>query len=132
MNIGNVHIDGPAALGPMAGVTDAAFRHICRELGAALTCTEMVSSRGLVYRDEKTRELLFCPEEDRPVAAQIFGSDPDIMAEQAAALEELPFVKEAEVSHESGTAVVILTGEFDEEAAKNAIEAKDYKYLGAE
>ncbi len=83
MNIGNVIIDGPAALGPMAGVTDAAFRHVCRSLGAALTCTEMVSSRGLVYRDEKTRELLFCSEGDHPVAAQIFGSDPAIMAEAA-------------------------------------------------
>ena len=89
MYIGNVKIDGPAALGPMAGVTDAAFRHICREQGAALTCTEMVSSRGLVYRDEKTKALLFCPESDRPVAAQIFGSDPGVMAEAAGLALEL-------------------------------------------
>lgn len=89
MNIGNVTINGPAALGPMAGVTDAAFRHICYEQGAALTCTEMVSSRGLVYKDEKTRELLFCPEGDRPVAAQIFGSDPVIMGEAAAMAMEI-------------------------------------------
>lgn len=84
MNIGSVQIHGMAALGPMAGVTDAAFRHICREHGAALTCTEMVSSRGLVYRDEKTKELLLCPADDRPVAAQIFGSDPDVMGEASA------------------------------------------------
>lgn len=83
MDIGNVHIGGRAALAPMAGVTDAAFRRLCREQGAALTCTEMVSSRGLVYQDEKTRELLFCPAEDHPVAAQIFGSDPAVMAEAA-------------------------------------------------
>ena len=83
MDIGNVHIGGRAALAPMAGVTDAAFRRLCREQGAALTCTEMVSSRGLVYHDEKTRELLFCPAEDHPVAAQIFGSDPAVMAEAA-------------------------------------------------
>ena len=84
MNIGNVQIDGYAALAPMAGVTDAAFRHICREHGAALTCTEMVSSRGLVYNDPKTKELLYCPDTDRPVAAQIFGSDPAVMGQAAA------------------------------------------------
>lgn len=89
MDIGHIHISGPAALGPMAGVTDAAFRHICAEQGAALVCTEMVSSRGLVYKDEKTKELLFCPPEDRPVAAQIFGSDPTIMGEAAAMAIEL-------------------------------------------
>ncbi len=83
MNIGNVQINGKTALGPMAGATDAAFRHICREQGAALLCTEMVSSRGLVYKDEKTKELLFIPEGDHPTCAQIFGSEPDIMAEAA-------------------------------------------------
>ena len=73
----------------MAGVTDAAFRHICLEQGAALVCTEMVSSRGLVYRDVKTKSLLFCPPGDRPCAAQIFGSDPGIMGEAAAMAVEL-------------------------------------------
>ena len=89
MDIGGVQINGLAALAPMAGVTDAAFRHICRELGAALTCTEMVSSRGLVYNDAKTKELLYCPETDRPVAAQIFGSDPAVMADAAPMAIEL-------------------------------------------
>ncbi len=89
MKIGQVEIDGRTALAPMAGVTDAAFRHICRAQGAALTCTEMVSSRGLVYNDAKTRQLLFCPPEDRPVAAQIFGSEPSIMAQAAGMAIEL-------------------------------------------
>ena len=89
MNIGSVEIRGKAALGPMAGVTDATFRHICMEQGAALVCTEMVSSRGLVYKDEKTKELLLCPEGDRPAAAQIFGSDPAVMGEAAAMAIEL-------------------------------------------
>lgn len=89
MRIGQVQIDGLAVLGPMAGVTDAAFRHICRAHGAALTYTEMVSSRGLVYRDAKTKELLFCPPGDGPVCAQIFGSDPDIMGEASAMAIEL-------------------------------------------
>ena len=89
MKIGQTEIQGRAALAPMAGVTDAAFRHICYGQGAALACTEMVSSRGLVYNDPKTRELLYCPGGDRPVAAQIFGSDPALMADAAAMALEL-------------------------------------------
>ncbi len=89
MNIGQVEIRGKAALAPMAGVTDAAFRHVCREHGAALTCTEMVSSRGLAYNDPKTKELLYCPEGDRPAAAQIFGSDTAVMAQAAGLALEL-------------------------------------------
>ncbi len=82
-------MNGLAALGPMAGVTDAAFRHVCFEQGAAMTCTEMVSSRGLMYGDRKTGELLFIPEGDRPTCAQIFGSDPAIMGEAAAKALEI-------------------------------------------
>lgn len=89
MQIGQVEINGAAALAPMAGVTDAAFRHLCYEQGAALACTEMVSSRGLVYNDPKTKELLYCPDGDRPAAAQIFGSDPAVMAEAAGLALEL-------------------------------------------
>ncbi len=83
VTIGNVEINGRLALAPMAGVTDAAFRLICREQGAALCVTEMVSSRGLVYNDRKTAELLYAPEGDAPLAAQIFGSDPAVMGEAA-------------------------------------------------
>jgi tRNA-dihydrouridine synthase B len=64
-------------------VTDTAFREICREFGAALSCTEMVSSRALVYRDGKTRALLRLGENEHPAGVQIFGSDPGIMAEAA-------------------------------------------------
>ena len=83
VRIGSVEIPGRAALAPMAGVTDAAFRSVCHSLGAALTCTEMVSARALVYRDRKTESLLWCPPEQHPVAAQIFGHEPEIMAEAA-------------------------------------------------
>lgn len=83
VNIGGVQIEGRLFLAPMAGVSDAAFRHICRERGAALTATEMVSSKALVYGDKKTRALLYCPPEDRPVAAQIFGHEPAVMASAA-------------------------------------------------
>lgn len=74
---------GRVALAPMAGVTDAAFRKICREQGAALTCTEMVSAKALCFGDRKTGELLFVPPEEHPVAAQIFGHEPETMAEGA-------------------------------------------------
>ena len=84
VKIGNIEINGRLALAPMAGVTDAAFRLVCRSLGAAYAVTEMVSSRGLVYKDEKTRELLYAPDGDSPLAAQIFGSDPAVMGEAAA------------------------------------------------
>ena len=83
MNIGNVIINGHTALAPMAGVTDAAFRTVCRELGASYTVTEMVSAKALMYQDKKTRALLKLGEGEHPSAAQIFGSEPEIMAEAA-------------------------------------------------
>lgn len=83
MKIGSVTIDGKLSLGPMAGVTDAAFREICREQGAALTTTEMVSAKALVYGDKKTKDLLYISDVDCPIAAQIFGHEPQVMAEAA-------------------------------------------------
>lgn len=89
MRIGSVEIEGRLTLAPMAGVTDFAFRRVCRELGAALTVTEMVSARALVYRDEKTKTLLYIPPEEHPCAVQIFGHEPGIMAEAAQLALEL-------------------------------------------
>ena len=83
MQIGNVTINGKLALAPMAGVTDLAFRRICREHGAALTVTEMVSAKALCYKDKKTPRLLELGEGEHPAAAQIFGHEPDTMAEGA-------------------------------------------------
>ena len=76
MQIGNVTINGKLALAPMAGVTDLAFRHICREHGAALTVTEMVSAKALCYQDKKTPRLLELGADEHPAAAQIFGHEP--------------------------------------------------------
>ena len=73
----------------MAGVTDFAFRRVCRGLGAALTTTEMVSAKALVYKDEKTKALLYIPEDEHPCAAQIFGHEPDVMAEAAVMAREI-------------------------------------------
>ena len=89
MLIGSIRIDSKLALAPMAGVTDLAFRTICREFGAGLTYTEMVSSKALVYQDRKTRGLLLLGENEHPVGAQIFGSDAGCMAEAAARALEL-------------------------------------------
>ena len=82
MKIGNLEVHNPLVLGPMAGVTDWAYRTICAELGANITVTEMVSSRALVYKDKKTAALLK-KNEGSLCGAQIFGNDPAIMAEGA-------------------------------------------------
>ena len=82
MKIGNIQVDNPIFLAPMAGVTDWAFRTVCAQLGAGVTVTEMVSSRALVYKDQKTAKLLR-KNEGSICGAQIFGNDPDIMAEAA-------------------------------------------------
>ena len=82
MKIGSIQVDNPLFLAPMAGVTDWAFRTVCAQLGAGVTVTEMVSSRALVYKDQKTAKLLR-KNEGSICGAQIFGNDPDIMAEGA-------------------------------------------------
>lgn len=82
MKLGKYEIENPLILGPMAGVTDWAFRTICAELGANITVTEMVSSRALVYQDQKSKKLLR-KNEGSLCGAQIFGNDPEIMAQAA-------------------------------------------------
>ena len=83
MQIGPLTINSKLALAPMAGVTDAACRQICSELGAGLTCTELVSAKALCYQDKKSRLLLKPFPGEAPFAAQIFGSDASCMAEAA-------------------------------------------------
>ena len=83
VSMGGIEIKGRLTLAPMAGVSDFAFRTICTELGAAMTTTEMVSAKALVYKDEKTKGLLYNPDILHPSAAQIFGHEPEIMAEAA-------------------------------------------------
>ena len=89
MQIGSVTINSQLALAPMAGVTDAAFRQICSELGAGYTVTELISSKALVYQDKKTWSLLTPFPGEHPFAVQIFGSDPACMAEAAQIAVEL-------------------------------------------
>ena len=87
--IGNIELTGRAVLAPMAGVTDFAFRALCRREGAALGTSEMVSAKALVYRDEKTKALLHRLPEESPYAVQIFGHEPEVMAEGAKLALEL-------------------------------------------
>lgn len=89
MKIGNLEIKGYACLAPMAGVADRAFRELCVSYGAAYVISEMVSSKGLTMQDKKSKELLFLSDAERPAGAQIFGDDPEIMAN--AALKAMEF-----------------------------------------
>ncbi len=88
MNIGNIKLENNVFLAPMAGITDMAHRRICKSFGAGLVYTEMVSAKGLYYKDEKTKLLMATHESEKPVATQIFGSDPEIMAEVAEKISE--------------------------------------------
>ena len=91
LQIGTVTVPGIVALGPMAGVTDLPFRTLCKECGADLIYTEMVSAKGIMYNNKNTEALLRVEESERPVALQLFGEDPKIMAEQAKRIEERNF-----------------------------------------
>ena len=91
MKIGSVNIKTPVALGPMAGVTDLPFRLLCKEQGCGLLYTEMVSAKAILYNNKNTEELLKTDPKEHPVAVQLFGSDPDIMADIAKRLCEREF-----------------------------------------
>lgn len=90
MKIGNVEIENNVFLAPMAGVTDKPFRIICKEMGCGLVYSEMVSAKGMFYESKNTHKLLESDEKERPVAVQLFGSDPVIMAQMAKRLEDMP------------------------------------------
>lgn len=87
-SIGTVELEAPVILAPMAGVCDAPYRVIAHRYGAALVCAEMVSSQGIRYRNQHTEELLHIEDGEHPLSMQIFGSDPEVMAQAAAVVEE--------------------------------------------
>lgn len=89
LKIGNVELENNILLAPMAGVTDLSYRKICKKHGnPGLVCTEMISSKGLFYNDKKTEQFLVLNEEKRPIAIQIFGSDPSVMGQAAKIVEQ--------------------------------------------
>lgn len=91
MKIGTVTLDNNIILAPMAGVTDLPFRLLCKEQGVGMTCTEMVSAKAISFRNKNTEALLETAQQERPVSLQLFGSDPDIISEMAAYIEDRPF-----------------------------------------
>lgn len=91
LTIGTVELDNPLVLAPMAGVTDLPFRLLCKEMGAGLVCMEMISAKALYYKNKNTRDMLHIDPREVPVSLQLFGSDPDCIAQMAKEIEELPF-----------------------------------------
>ena len=91
LKIGNVTLDNPLILAPMAGVTDLPFRLLCKEQGVGLIGMEMVSAKAIYYKNKNTESLLEIHPKETPVSLQLFGSDPKIMSEMAKQIEERPF-----------------------------------------
>lgn len=91
LKIGGVTLDNQVILAPMAGVTDIPFRLLCKELGAGMVCMEMVSAKAIYYNNKNTEELLAIHPAEVPASLQLFGSDPDIVADMAARIEDRPF-----------------------------------------
>lgn len=91
LQIGSVVLENNVFLAPMAGVTDLPFRLICKEQGAGLLCMEMISAKAVHYNNKNTESLMEIHPDEMPVSLQLFGSEPDIMAETAARIEERPF-----------------------------------------
>ena len=91
LRIGNVTLENTYILGPMAGVTDLPFRLLCKEQGAGLLCMEMVSAKAIYYNNKNTDSLMEIHPEEVPASLQLFGSDPQILAEMAKRIEERPF-----------------------------------------
>lgn len=134
MKIGNIEIDSrTAALAPMAGVADHAFREICVSYGASYVVSEMVSSKGLTMCDRKSKKLLALSEKERPAAAQIFGNDPEIMAQSArACLDYSPEVIDInmgcpapKIAGNGGGSALLKTPDLAEEIMKSVRSAVD-------
>lgn len=114
----------PLALAPMAGVTDASFRSVCRSCGADLTYSEMVSSRALVHRDSKTHSLLTRDENDRPFAVQLFGCEPGVMAEAARIALEITNAEFIDINMGCPTPKIVSNGDGSALMRKPALAAE--------
>lgn len=88
MRIGHVNLDNPVVLAPMAGVTDSTFRRLVKKFGCGLVCAEMVSAKALTFNNQKTMEMLDYTSVEKPISIQIFGSEPEVMAQGAVAVEQ--------------------------------------------
>ena len=111
MKIGNVEVASRLALAPMAGVTDLAFRRLCREMGAGYSCTELVSAKALCYQDKKSRTLLKMAPNEHPAAVQIFGSDVTCMAEAAQIAAEVSAAEIIDINMGCPVGKVVANGD---------------------
>jgi len=128
LRIGNIEIDSKLALAPMAGVSDLAFRTICREMGCGLLYTEMVSAKALVYKDKKTNSLLKLADNEYPIGVQIFGSDAGCMAEGAALALEISGADFVDINSGCPVGKIVKSGDGsalmkDPDKAQRVIEA---------
>lgn len=128
VNIGNFTPKNNIFLAPMAGITDMPFRFLCSKMGAGLTYTEMVSSKGMYYNDKKTKKLTVIHPDEAPCAIQIFGSEPDIMAKAAEELSERDDVALIDINMGCPAPKIVKNGEGcalmqDEKLAAKIIEA---------
>ena len=111
MKIGNVEVASRLALAPMAGVTDLAFRRLCRDMGAGDSCTELVSAKALCYQDKKSRTLLKMAPNEHPAAVQIFGSDVTCMAEAAQIAAEVSAAEIIDINMGCPVGKVVANGD---------------------
>ena len=111
MKIGNVEVASRLALAPMAGVTDLAFRRLCRDMGAGYSCTELVSAKALCYQDKKSRTLLKMAPNEHPAAVQIFGSDVTCMAEAAQIAAEVSAAEIIDINMGCPVGKVVANGD---------------------
>lgn len=109
--IGDVELPVPVVLAPMAGVTDLAYRLLAKEMGCALVYTEMISDKALIFRNERTFEMLRISEQERPIAVQIFGSDPDSMAKAARIVQERAYPDIIDINMGCPTPKIVKNGE---------------------
>ena len=91
IKIGTIELQNPLILAPMAGVTDLPFRLLCKEHGCSMMYTEMVSAKAILYKNKKTKDLMEVHEQEGPVVLQLFGSDPKILSEISAEVEDGPY-----------------------------------------
>ncbi len=110
MKIKNLELDGKTILAPLAGITNLPFRMIAKKWGCSLVCTEMISSKGLLYNSEKTFRLLDSKKEERPLCVQIFGADPDSMAEAAKIIEQKNFADIIDINFGCSVKKIVKTG----------------------
>ncbi len=110
MKIKDLKLEGKTILAPLAGITNLPFRMIAKKWGCSLVCTEMVSSKGLIYKSEKTFRLLDSIEEEKPLCVQIFGSDPDSMAKAAKIIEDKKIADIIDINFGCSVKKIVKTG----------------------